>query len=506
MAERRTGTWRVAQLAFLLMLAAASDAAEYLDEEGGVVESAEELVDSFSGAAPLDEALAGDEAAEEDEAFTEAIGRVEDVPEIADQTVLEPEPPSTADAASDPEALPMPPEPSDADAPPPDDAVLAPTSLFSAIRGTRVRFAARSYGIERSGNGEPNAEALAAGGKLSLLTRPWHGLRLGGAYYVSQRLDAGSFADRSGLFGRNGEDIDVFGTAYLRYERDDLRLQLYRQEISLPYLNRDDTRMLPNTFEAYTLSQEGGQLEWVVGHVAEMKPKADEDFRHMAAVAGADSDEGLSIIGGRYHLAEGTNVAALVLESHELFRTTYFEAHRLQRFGENTQLKLSLQATDQRSIGDELLGDFDTWAVGARAIGSYRGVLVTGAYTAIGPDAQLLSPYGGTPSYNNLMIRDFDRVGEQAAQLGLSWSLTRLGIKGVGFSMRLVQGWGAEDADTGRSLPDRHEMDLSLAYQPREGRLEGLRLRLRYAQADDSGPGGSATQIRLIADYTFGLR
>ena len=80
------------------------------------------------------------------------------------------------------------------------------------------------------------------------------------------------------LLGGGGDDINVLGKAFVRYQRENLRLNLYRQEIDMPYLNKQDSRMIPNTFEGYTLSREGTTVEYFVAHVAKIKRRNDGTF------------------------------------------------------------------------------------------------------------------------------------------------------------------------------------------------------------------------------------
>ncbi len=55
-------------------------------------------------------------------------------------------------------------------------------------------------------------------------------------------------------------------------------------------MNPQDNRMVPNTFEAVTLS---GKFEWVsydVGYVWNIKPRDSNDFISMSRQAGAPGD------------------------------------------------------------------------------------------------------------------------------------------------------------------------------------------------------------------------
>jgi hypothetical protein len=84
---------------------------------------------------------------------------------------------------------------------------------------------------------------------------------VGGTYYTS--LPAYAPADRPGslLLTPGQGEIGVFGQAWaaLRY-KDYAFLRGYRQWIDDGYVNPQDNRMIPNTFEGVTLS---GKFDWV---------------------------------------------------------------------------------------------------------------------------------------------------------------------------------------------------------------------------------------------------
>ena len=56
---------------------------------------------------------------------------------------------------------------------------------------------------------------------------------------------------------------------------------------------------------------------------------------------------------------------------------------------------------------------------------------------------------------------------------------------------------------TGADLPDRTEYNLTVDYKPPLGLLQGLWLRLRYAQLDIEGDGETVRDIRIIMNYDF---
>lgn len=76
-------------------------------------------------------------------------------------------------------------------------------------------------------------------------------VRIGTTLYTTQKLYGPSDKDGTLLLKPGQKGITVLGKAYLAAKLlDDGMLKLYRQGLYLPYLNRDDSRMIPNTFEA----------------------------------------------------------------------------------------------------------------------------------------------------------------------------------------------------------------------------------------------------------------
>lgn len=66
------------------------------------------------------------------------------------------------------------------------------------------------------------------------------------------------------------------------------------------------------------------------------------------------------------------------------------------------------------SVGDELVGKFQTDQFGIKSDMSYAGAVLTLAYVQTGNGGDILNPWGGSPSYSSLILEDFDRAGEKA--------------------------------------------------------------------------------------------
>ena len=387
---------------------------------------------------------------------------------------------------------------------PSDDARQRPGRNFF-IDDSTLKFNFRTYQFDRENPDDTQTYTWAAGGELAYASGRWRDwLSLGGSLYTSQPLDAPEDQDGSGLLGPGQEPITVIGQAYLQFNKDTLAARLYRQDFQTPYLNRQDNRMIPNTFEAYVFVQDKQKMDWGMGHVTKMKQRNSDKFIPMSEVAGADgSDRGVTMLAGRYSVSEDINFGALTLYHWDIFNTLYAEINWGRQFSEQLDFKLGGQYSDQRSVGDERIGAFTTHSWGTKAVISIYNTIFTLAYTDTDTGAAIRSPFGGRPGYNSLMLADFDRAGEQAWRLGVSYNFNRLGAKGVSILVNIAEGRNAQDPATGQALPMHDELDVTFDYRPEQGVFKGLWLRLRYATLDIGARNNAVENFRAIVNYEW---
>jgi len=105
------------------------------------------------------------------------------------------------------------------------------------------------------------------------------------------------------LLGPGQEGFTVIGRAYgkLNYE-EKLEVKLYRQYINAPYVNKQDIRMVPNTFEAYTLIGDLGDFRFGGGYISKIKRQNSDKFVPMSQIGSIkDTDNGMLAFGGLYN-------------------------------------------------------------------------------------------------------------------------------------------------------------------------------------------------------------
>jgi hypothetical protein len=325
------------------------------------------------------------------------------------------------------------------------------------------------------------------------------------SWHTSFAIDDPEGVGRGGLLGPDQSDLSVISRAYLDYEFGvATSLRLYRQDFNMPYINRKDSRMIPNTHEAYILRHPGERLQWLFGHVTKMKQRDSEEFVPMGEVAGVQGNNaGTTVAAARYEFSNKTTLGTLLQHTDDLFTTVYTEASIPRTFNEDWGMHLAAQLTNQWSTGEELLGDFNTYSWGLRGRVSYRGAMLTAAYTDTG-SAAIQTPFGGTPGFTDNTLFDFDRAREEAFRIGLSQNFAKYGLPGIGLIVNYTEGRNAQ-TDDGVPLPDEDVIAITADFRPQEGFLKGLWLRVRYAEGDRGSPADNRRDVRVILNYSLGM-
>jgi hypothetical protein len=375
------------------------------------------------------------------------------------------------------------------------------------IRDASLGIKFRAYDFKRVNQNESINDATTLGGEIGFTSGEFAGIaRLGLSYYFSGALDAPEEQGNTGLLTPDQQSLSVLGRAYLQLGKpDQLMARFYRQTLDMPFLNKDDSRMIPNNHEAYLIGRKGTGRDFVIGHVGRMKRKDSEEFLAMSVLAGApDTDKGVSVLGFKDSYAYDIHLGGFNYYGWDTFNTAYLESNWISPFLQSYSIKAKVQYVDQRSIGEELVGTFDTHSVGLGLNGGRDGVILNLAYTQIGSGGRVRSPWGGTPLYNSMMLEKFNRAGEKGLRIGASLSSPSGNSGWSGFA-NITTGWDAINATTGEQLPDLVEYDLTLDYKP-SGEISlaelWIRLRTAYADFDD---GSERWNVRVIINYPLRL-
>ena len=375
----------------------------------------------------------------------------------------------------------------------------------AAWENTKYNIHYRSFYLDRDKFDDSQSKAWAGGGWVGLKTGYFRDrFALGATGYTSLPLYAPSDKDGTLLLKPGQEGYGVIGELYADVRiTDEVHANLGRKGFDTPYINRNDVRMTPNTFEAAVVNGlHGGtdgtaEWRWGAGYFNKIKERNSDEFVPMSEDAGADVDRGVYAFGANYRKGD-FSLGAINYYSDDIINIFYTEARYAVPLSEKTRLQFAAQYTDQQSTGDDLLNgsDFSADQYGLKGELAWGPSLFSVAWTSTGNDTATQNPWSGYPGYTSVQVEDFNRAGEDAWMLRAAYNFQ--GVPGLSTYALYVNGNDPE----GDTTYAKEEIDFNLQWAPPSGTLQGLSLRLRYAVVDQDAPDSSnLNDLRLIFDY-----
>jgi hypothetical protein len=389
--------------------------------------------------------------------------------------------------------------------------------LPAVIRDSTFDINFRSYYRDVVTN-NPNSvsvnEAWAAGGWVGFETgRVLDMLSAGAVFYTSLPLYAPIEYDSAGLLLPGQLGYGVVGQLYGRLRIiDDHTITGGRYYYDTPYLGPWDNRMTPQTFYGYTLtgtfgdSSEGGpSFRYGGGYIAAVKQRNSNTFISMSRAAGANVDNGVGVLGGRFKWGP-VSVGAIEYYNQDTINIAYAEGLVGHRFPFGVDTILALQYADQRSTGLNLASGgnyFNTNQFGARLDVGYDTGIFTVAYSVVNPNFNMQNPWSANPIYTDAITLSFQRAGESALMVGGSYVFTRHGLPGIAASVYYYQGWTG--ASAGPPTVE-NEWDFTVDWRPSFVPLSGLWLRTRYAHSSINQNNMLSTTDEVRITLNYGLK
>ena len=326
---------------------------------------------------------------------------------------------------------------------------LKQSSLPSFIKDTDIRVHFRTYYFNRNKPDDSKNEALATGGWISYQSG-WLAdtFAMGATLYGSAKLYGPEDRDGTLLLKPSQESYYVPGEAWgaLRYQ-DYVILKGYRQQVDQGYINPQDNRMTPNTFQGVTVGGKVGWVQYLGGYLWKIKPRNADEFISMSEQAGAKgSDDGVAFGGVRLTPFPGFRFDVSNDYGVNTFNTIYTEVAYEVPLADAFKLRLGAQFTDERAVGDTLLAptiDGRKWATqhgGARAQLVIADLTLTAAFSLTAKGNNMQSPWGTFPGYLSSIDQDFNRANEKAFLIGAAYDFSNALTKGLSATMNLV--WG----------------------------------------------------------------
>lgn len=397
-----------------------------------------------------------------------------------------------------------------------------------ALEDTKFEFDLRTFYFNREGFDGARKEAWAIGGWAGIKTGYFlDHFAFGVTGYTSQPLYAPDDRDGTLLLkpGQNG--YSVLGEAYAEIKIvDDMILSIGRKAFDTPFINKNDTRMTPNTFEAIVLqgrivvenlppaeptskdakdaptpapTPKPASIKYGFGYFEEIKNRNSDQFISMSEAAGAPVDHGVLAAGAIFEKGK-FSLGAIDYYNEDVINIAYGEMKGEVPLG-SIKPRWAVQFVDQRSVGDEVLqaGGFSVRQFGLKVELPVWNFLFTAAFTdASNGNANLRAPWSGYPGYTSVQVQDFNRAGESAFLFRIGYDVPWV----PGLSAYALGVWGGDPADPSQFRQD--EYDVNLQWAPPKGVLKGLSVRFRYAVVQQHGGNvQDLTDLRGIVNYVI---
>ena len=229
--------------------------------------------------------------------------------------------------------------------------------------------------------------------------------------------------------------------------------------------------MVPNTFEAYTLSGAASDVSYTGGYITKIKKRDAEHFVWMSdAAGGSNSDhKGTAFAGATWDFVKNGYVRADFQQTGDVFNTVYVDGKYPIALDEQTVMALGAQYYHQKSVGAAQIGNFSTWGAGLQATiarGPFGGQLY---YTQTGKGFDTQNPYGDHPSYLYLMQVAFNTAGEEAWGIGGNVNFASLGAPGLTAAAVYASGQQPHQRDDRRVHPQPRRDQRSRRLRVRQG-------------------------------------
>jgi len=359
----------------------------------------------------------------------------------------------------------------------------------------------RMYYINRHFDTPQTQETLAMGGWVELKSGAWNGLSFGLTPYTSQWLAGSKDHDGGGLLQEGQKSYTVLGEAYAQWKGLDSKVILYRQLLDTPFLNSFDVKMVPVTYEAYTLvNQSISNLTLTLSQVEHIKPWTSTSFQSFSEAAGLDgSDDGMTLAGILWE-PESITLQIWNYYAYNIVNSLYAQADYKGPDSSDATWTLSAQGMAQQDVGSAYAGEIQAGMGGLLGGMIWNGFTFNLGGTITDNNTDIYNPWASYPGYGSLMEEDNDVAGEKDWVAGLAYDFSEIGLKDLSAFVWHSSAWAPEQGSL--SDPHQQEWDITADYKP-GGFWEGLWVRARAAYVDNSLSldGADYEDLRLIVNY-----
>lgn len=361
--------------------------------------------------------------------------------------------------------------------------------------------------ITFSEDGTKRTSGYALGGHYHLNTKRYYGLKVGAEIYtvLNIGINQDPINENGDFFNKNNNGFILLSQAYLSGKWGNTEIKLGRQTLDTPHADSDDIRMMPNYFEAYTITNTdidnvtltAGMIDKMAGWENGIdSPK----FVDVAETLGVNKTDGIYYASASYEGIENLSLALWYYHYSDIANVFYAEAGYNFALSQNSTFTLGLQYDSSQETGSALLGkqDAQTFGISLEAQFDSLGLTILAAYNQDDGDtgAMGLSLGGGT-FFTSMEDQTLDAIGTagSAWMIGAGYDFGKVGINDLTFGIA----YGNFEAKE-HSTYKANEIDTILEYSYNEK----LSFTAALALVDFKVAGiKDYEQFRVIGSYNF---
>lgn len=322
------------------------------------------------------------------------------------------------------------------------------------------------------------------------------------------KLDSGGGRGGSLLLPADGngsaDDFSSLGAA-VKLKVSKTELKVGELLPTLPILQYNDARLLPQTFQGAMLtSREIPGLTLNTGQMRSFTQRnsSDREDLFIDGRAFATSDR-YNYLGGEYRFnQERTMVGLWGAQLEDIYRQRYIQFTHKQPVGAWT-LGANIGLLDSEEEGQAKAGQIDNRSFYTALSAGVGGHTLMAAWQRMyGEDGTIWLSPTTTVLPSDIQVRNFAAAEEKAWQLRYDYNFAALGVPGMSAFVRYVNGDNV--AVAGGNGGKEWERDFDLSYVVQSGPLKNLGLRWRNAMVR-SNFGPSVDDNRLIVSYSLAL-
>ncbi|MDF0731131.1 OprD family porin [Pseudomonas entomophila] len=309
----------------------------------------------------------------------------------------------------------------------------------------------------------------------------------------------------------NGKAADEYSklglTGKVKVSKTELKVGTLIPE--LPTLQPNDGRILPQTFEGGLLtSNEIKNLTFTGGRLEKAKDRNDTNWEDLALnnkngrFGGTFSADHYDLGGLDYKFTDRITGSYHFAQLDDIYRQHFVGLVATQPWGPGT-LGADLRLSKSDEQGSALAGKIDNTTVNGLLSYTLGGHKFSGAYQHLSGDSAFPYIDGADPYLVNFVqINDFAGADERSWQVRYDYNFASLGIPGLTFMTRYINGDNVSRADG--SEGKEWERNTEFKYVVQSGPLKNVAVRLRNATFR-SNFARDADEVRLLVSYSLAL-